>query len=915
MKRSLMLLLTFFSLFFISAGGSKQGSDEITVEGTVYLWTLDYAHDATAKMSDFDEIPGGRYRTAPNLYVEVEFGWLNRDQETRTDDYGRYRITKGNPWLGSYSVDVEVRANVMPDKSGYEGVGSDINMFPAGADLFFFYEGRLNTYPYNGQTNSILVGDDETVTMDVYIGGPGRPGGYLITDWWDDYPGDHLIGFYSVEVIRDAYRWAVDRSIPAVDIKRETSLMYPIGDDLEYKPFTPPPGVGHINVSRDNLYPDEVLNPQRIGEDWQDLSGSLTHEYGHKIMHDVYTVLPMGFQEPLCTGHTIGSTITGECGLMEGWALFFAAAVRNRSTVNGGLGASNLEHTFHPDPGRITTAGQGSFTWRDDVADGEQAINEGENAAVLWDIYDAKGWEYMLPAQQDAAKVLAIPWPVPLRWYERLNDSQLTDIWTILREDDPDRLTDEGALFDVTNDGFWEYWRDHFSSDGEKIHGLKAILYNREIDPAPYSETAPTIQVLSIDWITRTAQVKITEADEEDRPYLYYNIAYRNDDIPTLRLIQYADKLVADQVGIWQGDTLMVEITIPPFQAVRDMVFMVHDSMQAGFTSYWVDAGGSGGWQELTLTNGGNLAGSHAGGRMIERDGLLYVAALNDGLRIYDLRAHPEEPVEVDAITSPGFFAWSIKLEGDFIYIAGAENIYTIDVSRPSAPRVASSLIIEDVLLPHPDVFTLGLDYHDGFLYHTGGYEGLYTYQSNTDGQLTAVGKYEHDDCRMAENIIVYSHTIYLVCQDKGLQILDISIDPTNPKLVGTWQVNTLSDHGRSLITDIKLDTVNKRLYLGSFFEGAVYVLDISNPQVPRVQAVIKTTGNVNGLSVSDNILYTIESGPWGMTAIYIHNINEPVELAYLEMEGGATNILVVGDYAYIGHDNGYLSLVEIGRP
>jgi hypothetical protein len=523
----------------------------------------------------------------------------------------------------------------------------------------------------------------------------------------------------------------------------------------------------------------------------------------------------------------------------------------------------------------------------------------------------------MLPVQQAAAKAFAIPWPVPLRWYDRLNDSQLADIWTILREDDPDRMTDEGAFIDFTNDGFWKYWRDRFSSDGEKIHGLKAILYNREIDPAPYSETAPTIEVLSVDWYTRTGQVKITETDEEDRPYLYYNIAYRNDDISTLRLIQNEDKLVANQAGIWQGDTLTVEVAIPPFQAVRDMIFMVHDSMQAGFTSYRVDAGGSGGWQELTLTDRGKLAGSHAGGRMVERDGLLYVAALNDGLRIYDLRTHPEEPVEVGAITSPGFFAWSIKLEGDYVYVAGAENIYTIDVSQPSAPRVASSLIIEDVDLPHPDVFQLGLDYHDGFLYHTGGYEGLYTYQSNTDGQLTAVGKYETDDCRGAENIVVYSHTIYLVCQEKGLQILDISIDPTNPKLVGTWQGNTLSEHGNSYFTDIKLDTVNKRLYLGSFFEGAVYVLDISNPQVPRVQAVIKTTGNVNGLSVSDNILYTIENEPWGMTAIDIQNINEPVELAYLEMEGSANNILGVGDYAYLGPNGGGVdfSLVKIGKP
>lgn len=916
MKRFLMLMVAFFSLFSISARESSS-DDEVTVEGTVYIWTLDNAHGATATMGDFDEIPGGEYIRAPNLYVEVEFGWLNRDLVTYTDNYGRYRVTKGNPWWGSYSVDVEVRAEILLDTSDSDGPNV-VDMYPAGTDFWLFYEGRLNWYPYNGQTGTASVGDGGTVTMDVYIGGPGRTGGYSVNDWWDDYPSDHLIGFYCVEVIRDAYRWAVDHGIPANDIYRKISILYPAGDTLQYSPFTPPPGTAHIDINSKELYPDEVLIPAKIGEDWQTLRGDLTHEYGHKIMHDVYTVLPMGFEDPLCTGHGISLTITGECGLVEGWAEFFSAAVLGRPTANGSLRGSNLEYTYHPHPERIEDAGQGTFTWRDQVTHGLQHENEGENAAVLWDIYDPKSWEYMLPDEQNTAQLF--DWPTPLRWYDRLSDPQLADIWTILREDDPDRMWDETTTYEITNDGFWKYWRDRFSSDSAKIHGLKAILYNREIYTYPLVENEPEVHIVSVDLVNRKARLTITELDEADRPYLYYNLAYRQDDTSALRLVHNTDTPVADLGGTWQGDTLTVEVALPPAEWVHELIFLVHDSMRPYFARYTVQGGdtdqnGGGGqdWQELTLTDGGLLPGLHAGGRMIEKDGLLYVAAESGGLRIYDLRTHPEAPVELGSFTSPDFLPWPIDLEGDYIYIADTDEVYKLDVSQPSNPSVFSRIVLDD---PPADIKTLGLNSYGGLIYYTAGYEGLYILQSNMAGQMAVVGHYESDDCQDASDVVAYDYIVYLVCEYTGLQVLDIS-DPIRPKLINTWQIDTPSPYngGTRLYEDIVLDTANKRLYLAITWDG-VYVLDISKPwQLLVVQAVIKPTGVVMGLSVSDNILYTIEGWPQGMTAIDIRNINEPVELAYLDMVSAGVNILVVGDYAYLGHSNGALTLVEIVKP
>ncbi|MFN2146698.1 MAG: LVIVD repeat-containing protein, partial [Anaerolineales bacterium] len=196
------------------------------------------------------------------------------------------------------------------------------------------------------------------------------------------------------------------------------------------------------------------------------------------------------------------------------------------------------------------------------------------------------------------------------------------------------------------------------------------------------------------------------------------------------------------------------------------------------------------------------------------------------------------------------------------------------------------------------------------------GWKGMYVIQPQRNGQMTVLGGYENEDCTVASDVVVYEETAYLVCEYGGLQILDLYSDPTTPQLVGTWQIEAPSQHnnGRRLYEDIVLDPLNQRLYLAVAWDG-VYVLDISSPQQPTVQAVIQPPGAVVGLSVFDDVIYTVEGWPQGMTAVDIGDIDEPVELAYLERQSAGVNVLVVGDYAYIGHSNGALSMVRIERP
>ncbi|MHB8281127.1 MAG: hypothetical protein ACYDIA_26360 [Candidatus Humimicrobiaceae bacterium] len=170
-------------------------------------------------------------------------------------------------------------------------------------------------------------------------------------------------------------------------------------------------------------------------------------------MHDLYWMLPVKAdfwnKEEV---HNISSCFDPETGWKEGWAEFFSAAVQNLPNINGQNNSSgyNIEYSYHPtaitNPLSILTPEElGQIKWHKDILsndslDLKRDYNEGENAAVLWDIFDEKGWEYLPEAEQTAKPD---EWDRDLMWYDRLEDSNLDKIWSILKDHEPDCLMDE----------------------------------------------------------------------------------------------------------------------------------------------------------------------------------------------------------------------------------------------------------------------------------------------------------------------------------------------------------------------------------------------------------------------------------------------------------------------------------------
>ena len=613
MKIKIKLFIILFCFLLLSISNVFA---EVTIRGKVQYWNLEQGINAT-KDTKPEDIEGGCYLPARRLLLEVEFDSpLTIDEQTYTDDLGYYEVTHRNPLVGDWEVDIEVRAEV--NLTTISGEVTDNEVWVA------CYEGALDIWPYNGQTGDRSVGDDETITFDVYMGGPLNN----IEEWDGDEEGEgynHLIAFFMCQVILDDFNWLKERLPDLEVIQRDTSLFYPVDTEVtHYNQTLNPPGIAWIDVKKGFYYPEVIdrdvisRNNKTISQRWQGLRSSVTHEYGHKIMHDIYWTLPRPLKFWESSDHEVITCKSPEFGWKEGWAEFFSAAVLNWPTINGEKGdlsnllsykkAYNIEEVYYPDTEqiipfgllpeivpRIAFDGKGDFNWRDQIPDDKRAFNEAENAAVLWDIFDPKGWEYLPQSEQESKP---IEWPVPLKWYDYLEDPNFEHIWEMIAGEreysigvtvasgvrQPDCLIDEG---DVWEDSFWYYWKnkdDGYGNDTELMHGLKAIMFNRGITSVEYGEHRPEVRITKVDMENNQIEIEVTEEDSEDQPYLYYNLVYPDD------TGEYYPVFAEDQPlnGEWQNNTLSLLIDVLPFYqwSQNKLIVKVHDNMLCSFTDY-----------------------------------------------------------------------------------------------------------------------------------------------------------------------------------------------------------------------------------------------------------------------------------------------------------------------------------------
>jgi hypothetical protein len=827
--RKIIFAFSFFILVVLSSARpaspqQRVHADEIAVTGTVYYWTLEdiTGLEFCTAGDDFKNFQGGKYLPLRNTYIESEYNRIGNDPDTYTSTIGTYYLKNSGLDEGSYDVDLEIRAKTI--------MNSRWTLLGTQDTVVSIFKSEIDAYAVNAQTGEYSIHTGSTQTVDIYIGGPQNN---FIDDNQEDL--EALASYWLAQDLSNYYHDVTRLAPNPADFPWDTYLLYPQSNSI-YKTASPPTK-GHLELDDMNkLFPSQLMagvapkcDTLLISQNWKMLQAKARHEYSHQIMNMVFNNFPA---EDTGNNHSPNSCTTAESAWTEGFAEFLPAAIKYWPTREGVWNYENLEFNYNPyiddrydskyiigepfDPAHPPAEkGWGGIGWHYQIMEGcdtpENA--EGEVASVLWDIFDPTSWEYLpeeyQPAEQADGTAVSPPaaWKRPLRWFDRLADGTLSDFWTIFKQVPANLVGNHTS----NNSSFWALWLNRYGNDPTRIHGLKAILFNRGIDPAPKPEHAPSIVSMSIDEPNRKIALTISEEDPEDRGFLYFNVGYMKQlDGSEFSYYYTEDQPLSDLGGHWQDGQITVSVDIPRGMLGRVNGVLVHDSMLVDYKSVTVTPPEESFNLYCASRQTINLATAVA-----IQGNIAYVTDWESGLYIYDL-SNPLQPVQLSLLRSdmnsnetPWGGAMDVAVDGSHAYIAAYSGaLVIVDVSNPANPVLTGYVPIEG------DPEAIALSGNNAYLVmSTGGMTifGIQSPNSPVEGRTFGTGR--------AFDIAISGNRAF-VAVDGGVQIFSLGVFP--------GYYGAISIPG-DLVTGVTLGE-NGLVYLATR-NGTVQVFDISTWQ------------------------------------------------------------------------------------
>ncbi len=265
---------------------------------------------------------------------------------------------------------------------------------------------------------------------------------------------------------------------------------------------------------------------------------------------------------------------------------------------------------------------------------------------------------------------------------------------------------------------------------------------------------------------------------------------------------------------------------------------------------------------------------------------ILYIAAGLAGLDIWDV-AIPDDPAYLGSCITR--YALGVYTSGSYSYVAGVDSgLRVMDVSDPTDPIEVGSCSTPG--------YALGVSVSDTFAYVADADGGLRIISVSNPTNPYEVGCYS-DSFLWFENLCVSGSYVYVADRFRGLLVLDIS-NPSNPFLVG------------SCYFDETRDVCVSEIYAYVTCCCYLFVVDISNPSNPVQAGSLWVEGDNPGISVSDTIAF-IADGWIGLRVIDISNPPYPYPETCYELPYGASNVFVLGSYAFLSGSPG-LRILDI---
>jgi hypothetical protein len=315
-----------------------------------------------------------------------------------------------------------------------------------------------------------------------------------------------------------------------------------------------------------------------------------------------------------------------------------------------------------------------------------------------------------------------------------------------------------------------------------------------------------------------------------------------------------------------------------------------------------------------------------------------YVTVGSDGLLILDI-SHPDHPVEVGSVDSPGF-ANGLAISGGHCYLSDGEGLRIVDVNDPANP--------EEVGFFDTPEASRGVQASSNSAYVIS-YFGLHVINVSDPTNPDELGFLSLD--KNPNDIAMSGMYAYIATQGGGLSVIDVS-NPYQPVEIGSEDmpgyggkdavvsgglayVGNYTPYGSYLrVVDVSdpfnpteignLETPEPRdlalegdhIYCAAAGRG-LRIINVSTPHSPILLGTFNTDWQVRTVGVSGDVAYITDLTN-GLDSIFftvdITEPTQPVSLGSTTISGNVRDVLISGDYAYLANVGG-VHIVDVSNP
>lgn len=288
--------------------------------------------------------------------------------------------------------------------------------------------------------------------------------------------------------------------------------------------------------------------------------------------------------------------------------------------------------------------------------------------------------------------------------------------------------------------------------------------------------------------------------------------------------------------------------------------------------------------------------------KLVKQGNTLFVADSSNGVVVLDV-ANPLHPVHVPrpAITP---YVWDVDLYGGILVVGTDDGLHTFNVG-PGITNIATTAFAN----PFTDFQAWDVRVQGNIAIVAAGADGIYTLDVSDPNNPILLDQEVYDGTSFYRKLDVQGNFAYVADygSGNGLRVYDIS-DPTN--------IVYVDYDGLTYASDIAIYGDVVFVADGSY---GVYLYNISDPSILNVMGFFDVFDNVTALWVQGPHLYVVESLPGApvVASLYIYNIADienEVQIGFSAVDAMFYDIYVDGDIGYTA-DNSWMILYNLTDP